>query len=65
MINSESLAKVEQIWNREQETIVGSAKYKQIVLLRNKLNFLIASTETGEERNQLTDINILFENIIG
>lgn len=39
-------------------------KKEKIKLLRDKLEKLILSTPTGDVRNELTDISILFENII-
>jgi hypothetical protein len=40
------------------------AKIDDTKLLRDKLDKLILSTPSGELRNELTDISILFENII-
>lgn len=37
---------------------------QDIKLLRDKLAKLILTTPTGDVRNELTDISILFENII-
>ena len=37
---------------------------QEIALLREKLALLIMSTPTGNVRNELSDISILFENII-
>lgn len=39
-------------------------KKEKIKLLRDKLAKLILTTPTGIIRNELTDISILFENII-
>jgi hypothetical protein len=37
---------------------------EEIKILKSKLAKLILSTPSGDSRNELTDISILFENII-
>ncbi len=46
------------------ESQVNSELYTQVNQFRSKISLLIAKTPTSELRNEYTDINILFEQIL-
>ena len=52
---------IDKLKNFKRENTLSN--YNTINSFRNKINKLISTTPTGELRNELTDISILFENL--
>lgn len=50
---------------RRAEQDMASVRREIIEMFRQKMNSMISNTPTGETRNDITDLNIVFELLIG